>query len=593
MVALAASIALSFRGRGGTEEPSTIPGFRHFMGDPAPFQRFRVHGLAPDASPQALDRLRGLMSRLSRRMDAEIEWPPHDEPPEHFDRPTKIWENPYIPSGYTYLLQLVSHDLVHSAVPLSLIADLQPAARNMRSSGLKLDTLYGSGPIGCPFAYALDDRADRARTKLRLGRIQRDDRTIDSGCPFRDIARAAAENQTGIDRGGPGRPALTDALLVDPRNDDHAILSQMTTLFALLHNGLVDRLAVSEPPLAGNLLVEAAYRRFICARGATTLIYRNVVRHDLMRRLLHPAIYRAYCGDAPEFLDEPGDETPGWARNRKRPEEGNWSVPLEFSHGIFRFGHALVRNQYRINNIATNELAENLEKTSLTDPINMPLNESWIVQWSQFFEIDGSRPNLSRRIGPKFSDALGSDRIFPAIDETNRVGLAYRDLISSSLAGLWSLDALIEKVRMRRPELIGLSPLLADRDLRVRRLAAWLAEEPAYGRLAAHDIVTLSQDPPLPFFFLFEAAFEPGAEGLRLGVLGSILVAEVVFSALTRDKLAAEAGAEGLGSALRNLSLPLYGENLLADVPEIRTMSELISFTAEIASLRNAEPAFV
>ncbi|SDR42502.1 Animal haem peroxidase [Rhizobiales bacterium GAS191] len=588
----ATGIALSFQGAGGTEEPAPIPGFRHFLGDPAPSQRFRVYGVAPDASADALERLRDLMSRLSRRMDADIEWPPHDQPPSLASALRKVWENPYIPSGYTYLLQLVSHDLVQSSMPLSLIADISPAARNMRRSGLKLDTIYGSGPVGCPFAYALDDRGDRSRTKLRLGRIQRDDRTIDDRCPFRDIARATAENQTGIDRGGPGRPALTDALLVDPRNDDHAILSQMTALFALLHNGLVDLLTRSEPQMNARLSLEAAHRRYLCARGATTLIYRSVVRHDLMKRFLHPAIYEAYSVEAPEFLDEAADETPHWARNRKG-EEGNWSVPLEFSHGIFRFGHALVRNQYRINDIATNELAENLQKTSLNDPINMPLNESWIVQWSQFFEIDGSRPNLSRRIGPKFSDALGSDQIFPAIDETNRVGLAYRDLISSSLVGLWSLDALIEKLRLRRPELIGLSPLLANRDLRVRRLAAWLAEEPAYGRLSKEDIATLSQDPPLPFFFLFEAAFEPEAEGLRLGVLGSILVAEVVFSALLRDPMRAEAGAESLADALRNLSLSLYGTNLFEAVPDIKTMSELIAFTAEIASLRNAEPAFV
>ncbi len=91
------------------------------------------------------------------------------------------------------------------------------------------------------------------------------------------------------------------------------------------------------------------------------------------------------------------------------------------------------------------------------------------MQWSQFFEIGGSKPNLSRRIGPKFSYALGSDKIFPAIDETNRVGLAYRDLMSSALAGLWSVDHLIEELRAPAPELInGLSQLAANREWRVR-----------------------------------------------------------------------------------------------------------------------------
>jgi hypothetical protein len=42
---------------------------------------------------------------------------------------------------------------------------------------------------------------------------------------------------------------------------------------------------------------------------------------------------------------------------------------------------------------------------------------------------------------------------------------------------------------------------------------------------------TLSNDPPLPFFVLFEAMQEPH-EGRHLGPLGSIIVAEVIFGAL-------------------------------------------------------------
>jgi hypothetical protein len=580
------NFAVTARRAISAEERHPSPGFRHFLGDPGPDQRFRVHGLDPGASAKNLEITRALMCRLSRRMDADIDWPAHER------AACRTWENPNIPSGYTYLAQFVSHDVVQSSVPLSLATDMRPSPFNVRRAGVRLDTLYGAGPLGCPFAYALDDGADRSRTKLRLGRIQRDDRTSDARCPFRDIPRAAAENQTGIDRGVPGRLALTDPLIVDPRNDDHAILSQMTTLFALLHNGLVDVVTRAEGPPRNSVSQEAAYRRFLCARGATTLIYRNVVRRDLMRRLLHPEIYRAYTRETPTFIDETSPEILG-ARLDEAQRREEWRMPLEFSHGAFRFGHSLVRNQYRINDIATNELSENLEKTSLSDPINMPLNESWIVQWSQFFEIDGSLPNLARRIGPKFSDALGSARIFPALDDTNRVGLAYRDLVSSALAGLWSVDHLIEKLRALRPDLVGLSRLLADRDGRVERLRAWLVEQPAYGRLAADDIETLSNDPPLPFFCLFEAAFDPAVRGLSLGVLGSIIAAEVILGALSRDKMPAELGAETLADAMRNLSLGLYGENLLEEVSEIQSMSELTSFTADIASLRDAEPAFV
>ena len=64
--------------------------------------------------------------------------------------------------------------------------------------------------------------------------MRQQNRDVEAGCPFRDIARTPAENVTGIDRSIPGmRVARTEALIADPRNDDHAIMSQLTALFAL------------------------------------------------------------------------------------------------------------------------------------------------------------------------------------------------------------------------------------------------------------------------------------------------------------------------------------------------------------------------
>ena len=324
---------------------------------------------------------------------------------------------------------------------------------------LKLETLFGSGPVGSPFVYALDAPNDERRTKLRLGRMRWDEKGVEPGCPFRDIARTPAENVTGIDRSIAGhRVALTEALVADPRNDDHAIMSQLTALFALLHNGLVDIVRRGEPAAGINANLGAAYKRFLCARDALTLIYHNIIRKDLMRRVMHPAIYAAYSGPAPDFIDRPV---------LGLPERDGWQVPLEFSHGAFRFGHAMVRPEYVINDLSTHDLNTTLEKTSANDPVNMPLDTTWIVRWSRFFEIKGSRPNFSRRMGPYLSDGLGNDQIFPAFDQTNRVGLLYRDLLGSALAGLWSVDALIAEIAVRRPQLVNMSRLLADRCYRV------------------------------------------------------------------------------------------------------------------------------
>jgi len=215
------------------------------------------------------------------------------------------------------------------------------------------------------------------------------------------------------------------------------------------------------------------------------------------------------------------------------------------------------------------------------------------VRWSHFFEINGSRPNFSRRIGPFLSDGLGNDQIFPAIDQTDRVGLLYRDLLGSALAGLWSVDALIAEIAARRPQLIASSRLLADRSYRVGELRAWLVSSPSYGGLSAEDVETLANDPPLPFFILFEAMQQPGSQGLHLGPLGSIIVSEVIFGALANSELAAGNRSASLRDALAEVSAEYYPTNVFEAVPEIERMDQLVEFTAEIGGLREAVPAFL
>jgi hypothetical protein len=560
-------------------------GFRHFLGTPNSSQRFKAYGADPSIAPAHSQKVRALMNRLSRRMDAELDWPAHG------DSTMERWENHLIPSGYTYLLQFVAHDLVHSAIPLSVTGVLGADTANARRSALKLETLFGSGPVGSPFVYAQDTPNDERRTKLRLGRMRWKDKDVEAGCPFRDIARTPAENVTGIDRSIAGhRVALTEALIADPRNDDHAIMSQLTALFALLHNGLVDIVRRNEPATGINANLGAAYKRFLCARDALTSIYHNIIRKDLMRRVLHPAIYAAYSSPTRSFIDQAASSEHGPAMHSPRPQNG-WQVPLEFSHGAFRFGHAMVRPEYVINDLATHDLSKTLEKTSANDPVNMPLDSTWIVRWSRFFEIQGSRPNFSRRIGPFLSDGLGNDQIFPAVDGTNRVGLLYRDLLGSALAGLWSVDALITEIAIRRPQFINGSRLLADRSYRVDQLRGWLASETSYGGLTAEDVETLANDPPLPFFILFEAMQQ--AEGLCLGPLGSIIVSEVIFGALEHNEQPAARNAGSLAEALAAISAQYYPTNAFEDLPEIARMDQLVEFTAEIGDLRQAVPAFL
>ena len=138
-----------------------------------------------------------------------------------------------------------------------------------------------------------------------------------------------------------------------------------------------------------------------------------------------------------------------------------------------------------------------------------------------------------------------------------------------------------------------MSRLLADRATGSSQLREWLAPRPAYGGLTAEDIETLANDPPLPFFILFEAMQQPQAEGLCLGPLGSIIVSEVIFGALADNEIPAGRGATSLAEALAELATEYYPTNVFEDVPEIERMDQLVEFTAEIADLQQAVPAFL
>ena len=169
---------------------------------------------------------------------------------------------------------------------------------------------------------------------------------------------------------------------------------------------------------------------------------------------------------------------------------------------------------------------------------------------ARFFQIGAQRPNLSRRIGPSFAGGLFSGEVFGPVDETESVGLAYRDLLSSAFIPQWSVAALAAEIRARRPALAGLSPLLSDDRERERQIGDWLGRHRLASGLSDEDIGFLASDPPLAFYVLFEAARE--MEGRRLGVLGSLILAETLYRALDVG------GRMACGGRTRLARLPIW-----------------------------------
>ncbi|WP_426956991.1 hypothetical protein [Muricoccus radiodurans] len=555
-----------------TVAPLDLRGYRHFLGAPT-----RRHGdAATDRSPAAVRRR---LSGLSLAMQTTD--------------PVEGQENPGIPSGYTYLLQLVAHDCVRTTTPLWALTPFLNESQNMRAARLRLDTVYGDGPNGCPYAYAPDDEEDLTRTRLRLGMPAPRGAPM-SPTPFRDVARARADGALGEPATGRAEP-----LLPDPRNDDNALISQMTALFHQLHNALVLKL----PPMRARrgdeaALLKEAEARFNVARLGTTMIYRRVVRDDALRRILDPGIYARYAAGDAALLD------------RDALHQRGEAVPLEFSHGAFRFAHAMIRPTYTISDMLEADVDEALRLTCGRSPKKMPLSQDWIVRWGNFFDLADAREegaargangrparrNLSLRIMPRYNRNLRDSSLFPRPEADGDEGVGYRDLISASAAGLWSVPALYGRMRQvlaRRgqPDPFEQSPLADDR-VREEAISDWLRARPHSG-LAGEDIRALASDPPIPYYAMFEAERE-GDGGRRLGPFASLIIADVLFGALWEDPLPGEVRGESLAEGLGKLCAAVLGDRgALRAVPEIGDMAGLIHFVAAAHDLRDASPAFL
>jgi hypothetical protein len=118
-----------------------------------------------------------------------------------------------LPAEYTYLGQFIDHNLDFDDTPQPT-ADVDPRSlTSFESFRFDLNNLFGGGPAVDPQLYAGDH--EHLRVSGRPG---------DGG--VYDLARD---------------PLTGQAILVEPRDDDNQIVSQVTTAFAAFYNDFVDR----------------------------------------------------------------------------------------------------------------------------------------------------------------------------------------------------------------------------------------------------------------------------------------------------------------------------------------------------------------
>ncbi len=513
-----------------------------------------------------------------------------------------------VPSGYTYLLQFIAHDLVQTTIPFWTAADISVVSRNMRTAGLQLDTLYGGGPTVCPSAFEPAQRsappllgaelpADGAiamtaddRTVLRLGRVSAQAGALDMSagqCPFRDLPRVdirAAFGSTGEVDDTVNFDWAFQVCIADTRNADTVILSQLTVLFSIVHNAIARRMS--------NLPPQAA---FSYARIAVLYMYYAIIINDLLPRILNDSVCAKIVGRH--------------ARDNRWLWRGD-NVPLEFSHGAFRFGHAMIRQQYDLNSRSDDSGTLGVCATLTGDadvvaPADheflRPLPPNWIVEWSKFFYFDSTMgypgapaPNFARKLAPRAS-SIDQCSLFDRDNPDIPDGVTLRDALSATTAQMWTIDALVAEIRIRCPDLIPEDWLFGapdpERDSKARQLRIWRwLKDLSAGddmmpqrQMVRDNIHVLCRDLPLSLFVLLEAAADSSAgqsNGGRLGVLGSIIVGDVIGRRLAEGRAALE---PFIGPARTALGA-LWGE-----IEAVTDMPKLIMFAERNGGVSNCE----
>lgn len=355
-------------------------------------------------------------------------------------------------AGWPIFGQFIAHDVTADRSAPSEHADVSRLT-NARSPRLDLDALYGDGPAGQPFLYT---RADPARLLV----------TGDG----RDVPR----NSEGI------------AIIGDPRNDSHMLMSQMHLAFTHAHNAFVDRVRRRGVPEA-EVFTEAA--------RDLRWHYQSAVLNEYLPNLV-----------GQELVDEIIDEGPRYYR-----PDGEPFIPLEFADGAFRYGHGQIRQRYSLQSAAQPvQLFPDLLGFRPVPPLH-------VVDWSLMFDRSG-RPAAQR--ARKMDGRLVGALIKLPIAVTGECeidayhSLATRDLQRGQGVGLPSGEAVARK--------LGEAPLSPD--------------EIGLGRMSWRD------ETPLWYYVLREADVHGG--GHRLGPVGGRIICETLVGLLDADPTSARHAPE-------------------------------------------------
>ena len=293
------------------------------------------------------------LRKLAKKMTSTQE---HAPTPETEPDPEEDRE---ITAAYTYLGQFVDHDLTFDPTSRlrEALTDRQlEALADFRTPRFDLDNLYGRGPADQPYMYA------KHGIRMLLGEPM-------SGNPFDRDARQ-------IPRGPSGR-----ALIGDPRNDENRIVAQLHAIFLRFHNRVADYLARPEH-LGKNVSFEAV-------RQQVRWHYQWMLVTDFVPAVVNHETFRSIFADP----RNPTPRLPGL-------HNGLRLMPVEFSVAAFRFGHSMIRPQYRLNTTVERRpifLPKDHDSAHVDDAADLggfrPIPSDWAIDWQFFIDLEhGATP---------------------------------------------------------------------------------------------------------------------------------------------------------------------------------------------------------
>ena len=411
-----------------------------------------------------------------------------------FDPPRdgKDGEESGIPALYTYFGQFIDHDITFDPASSLQKQNDPDALVDFRTPALDLDSLYGRGPADQPYLYD-------GETSFLLGN------------PIRGGSDPTATDLPRND----AKPRR--ALVGDPRNDENAIVSQLHGLFLRFHN----RAIAENPGLT-----------FADAQRAVRFHYQYLVLHDFLPRIVHPSV-----------LD---DLRSNGRYDRKKLKFFHWKqdpfMPVEFSVASFRYGHAMVRSGYRLNDTILLPIFPVLPQ--FADGLDgfKPMHRNWGIDWGRFIgldvrDYDGADDVKARRL--QFAHRIDTSLVnplslLPLPAESGPPSLALRNLLRGWQMGLPSGQGVARAM--------GLVPL-PDQDIRIGRDV----DAPATPLMRIVDIDPIfAGNCPLWTYVLAEAMqFKqpvriPVTENVtvptpQLGPVGGRIVAEVLLGLIFGD----------------------------------------------------------